>query len=144
MYTLILSERQKYRVLPTLLEAEELHLAQCNCPDDYEMLGRLREDIAELKAMLSKPPPKQCREQWRGYLLSPVKIQLQAPGAHAVTLPWPTPTKDPLRARRPSDRPSIGYHDAERGDCQVSVPLTHREVIRGESCMHNSKVQHEI
>ena len=70
MYTLILSERQKYRVLPTLLDVEELHLAQCECPDECEMLRRLRADIAELRAMLSKPPPKRCREQRRIYLLS--------------------------------------------------------------------------
>jgi len=69
MYTLILSERQKYRVLPTLLDVEELHLAQCECPDECEMLRRLRADIAELRAMLSKPPPKRCREQRRIYLL---------------------------------------------------------------------------
>lgn len=70
MHTRILSERQKYRVLPTLLEIEQLHLAQCECPDKCEMLRRLREDIAELRAMLSKPTPKQCREQRRIYLLS--------------------------------------------------------------------------
>jgi hypothetical protein len=68
MHTLISSERQKYRVLPTLLEVEELHLAQCECPDECEMLRRLREGIAELRVMLSKPPPKQCREQRRNYL----------------------------------------------------------------------------
>jgi hypothetical protein len=67
MYTPILSERQKYRVLPTLLEIEQLHLAQCEVPDNCEMLRR---HIAELRTMLSKPPPKQCREQRRSYLLS--------------------------------------------------------------------------
>ena len=70
MHTQILSERQKYRMLPTLLEVEELHVAQCECPDKCEMLRRLREDIAELRTMLSKPPPKQCRAQRRIYLLS--------------------------------------------------------------------------
>jgi len=65
MHTLTLSERQKYRVLPTLLEVEELHLAQCECPDRCEMMRRLREDIAELRAILGKPPPKQCRGQRR-------------------------------------------------------------------------------
>jgi hypothetical protein len=69
MHTLILSERQKYRTLPTLLEIEQLHLAQCECPDKCRILRRLREDIAELRTMLSKPPPKQCREQRRIYLL---------------------------------------------------------------------------
>ena len=57
MHTLILSERQKYRMLPTLLEIEKLHVAQCKCPDKCQMLRRLREDIAELRTMLSKPPP---------------------------------------------------------------------------------------
>ena len=70
MHTRILSERQKYRILPTLLEVEEMHLAQCECPDKCDTLRCLREDIAELKAMLSKPPPRQCREQRRIYLLS--------------------------------------------------------------------------
>ena len=69
MHTRILSERQKYRMLPTLLEVEKMHLAQCECPDTCEMLRRLREDIAELRAMLSKPPPKQCRKQRRIYPL---------------------------------------------------------------------------
>ena len=69
MHTLTLSERQKYRMLPTLLEIETLHVAQCECPDKCEMLRRLREDIAELRTMLSKPPPKQCREQRRIHLL---------------------------------------------------------------------------
>jgi hypothetical protein len=69
MHTLILSARQKYRALPTLLEIEQLHLAQCECPDKCQMLRRLREDIAELRTILSKPPPKQCREQRRIYLL---------------------------------------------------------------------------
>jgi hypothetical protein len=36
------------------------------------MLRRLREDIAELRAMVSKPPSKQCREQRRIYLLARV------------------------------------------------------------------------
>jgi len=70
MHTRILSKRQKYRILPTLLEVEELHLAQCESPDKCEMLRLLREDIAELRAMLSKPPPKQRREQRRIYLPS--------------------------------------------------------------------------
>lgn len=69
MHTLILSERQKYRALPTLLEIEQLYLAQCECPDERQMLHSLREDITELRAMLSKPPPKQCREQRRIHLL---------------------------------------------------------------------------
>lgn len=69
MYTPILSERQKYRVLPILLEIEQRHLAQCEVQDKCEMLRRLREDIAELRTMLSKPPPKQCREQRRICLL---------------------------------------------------------------------------
>lgn len=72
MHTLILSERQKYRMLPTLLEIEKLHVAQCECPDKCQMLRRLREDIAELRTMLSRPPPKQCREQRRSYLFSKV------------------------------------------------------------------------
>jgi hypothetical protein len=55
MHTPILSERQKHRILPTLLEIEELHVAHCQCPDRCEMLRRLREDIAELRAMLNKP-----------------------------------------------------------------------------------------
>jgi len=67
MYTPILSERQKHRMLPVLLEVEELHLAQCVCPEKCQMLRRLREDITELRAMLSKPPRKQCREQRRIY-----------------------------------------------------------------------------
>lgn len=70
MYTPILSERQKYRVLPTLLDIEKLHVAQCECPNKCQMLRRLREDIAELRTMLSKPPPKQCREQRSSYLFS--------------------------------------------------------------------------
>jgi hypothetical protein len=70
MHTLILSERQKYRMLPTLLEIEKLHVAQCECPDKCQMLRRLRKDIAELRTMLGKPPPKQCREQRRSYLFS--------------------------------------------------------------------------
>lgn len=70
MHTSILSDRQKYRMLPTLLEIEKLHVAQCECPDKCQMLRRLREDIAELRTMLSKPPPKQCREQRRSYLFS--------------------------------------------------------------------------
>jgi hypothetical protein len=70
MHTLIPSERQKYRTLPTLLEIEKLHVAQCECPDQCQMLRLLREDIAELRAMLSKPPPKQCREQRLINLLS--------------------------------------------------------------------------
>lgn len=69
MHTVIPSERQKYRTLPTLLEIEKLHVAQCECPDKCQMLRRLREDIAELRTMLSKPPT-QCREQRRSYLFS--------------------------------------------------------------------------
>ena len=65
MHTLIPSERQKYRTLPTLLEIEQRHLARCECPDKCQMLRRLREDIAELRTMLSRSPPKQCREQRR-------------------------------------------------------------------------------
>jgi hypothetical protein len=70
MHTLIPSERQKYRTLPTLLEIEKLHVAQCECPDKCQMLRRLREDIAELRTMLSRSPPKQCREQRRSHLFS--------------------------------------------------------------------------
>ena len=70
MHTPILSERQKHRILPTLLEIEKLHVAQCECPDKCQMLLRLREDIAELRTMLSTPPPKQCRDQRRIHLLS--------------------------------------------------------------------------
>jgi hypothetical protein len=46
------------------------HLAQCECPDKCQMLRRLREDIAELRTMLSRSPPKQCREQRRSHLFS--------------------------------------------------------------------------
>jgi hypothetical protein len=42
-----------------LLEIEELHVAQCECPDKCQMLRRLQEDIAELRRILGKPPPKQ-------------------------------------------------------------------------------------
>ena len=70
MHVPILSERQKYRVLPTLLEVEELHLAQCDCPDECPVLRRLREDTAELRAILSKPPPKRCRQPRRYYPFS--------------------------------------------------------------------------
>jgi len=61
MHIPILSERQKHRSLPVLLEIEQLHLAQCECPDKCQMLRRLREDIAELREILSKPQPSQCR-----------------------------------------------------------------------------------
>ena len=70
MRTPILSERQKHRTLPTLLEIEELHVAQCQRPDKCDMLRRLREDIAELRAMLSKPQSKQCRTPRRAYLFA--------------------------------------------------------------------------
>jgi hypothetical protein len=52
MHTKMLSERQLQRVLPTLLEVEALHVAQCECPERCDMLRRLREDITELKVHL--------------------------------------------------------------------------------------------
>lgn len=42
------SERQRQRALRTLLEVETLHVAQCECPENCDMLRRRREDIAEL------------------------------------------------------------------------------------------------
>jgi hypothetical protein len=54
MHTKILSERQLHRALPTLMEIEALHVAQCECPEKCDMLRRLREDITELKAHLDK------------------------------------------------------------------------------------------
>jgi ribosome biogenesis protein Tsr3 len=70
MHIPILSERQKHRALPVLLEIEELHVAQCECPDKCQMLRRLREDIAELRAILSKPQPRQSRRHRRAYQFS--------------------------------------------------------------------------
>jgi len=54
MHVKILSERQLRRALPTLLEVEALHVAQCECPDRCIMLRRLREDISEVRAHLEK------------------------------------------------------------------------------------------
>jgi hypothetical protein len=54
MHIKIPSERQLNRTLPTLLEIEALHIAQCECPDRCVMLARLREDIAEVRDYLSK------------------------------------------------------------------------------------------
>ncbi len=71
MHTQILSERQKHRSLRMLIEIEELHLAQCGCPDKCQMLRRLREDITELRAMLSKPPPEAMPRA------APPSVQLQ-------------------------------------------------------------------
>jgi hypothetical protein len=54
MHIKIPSERQLNRTLPILLEIETLHVAQCECPDRCVMLRRLREDIAEVRDLLSK------------------------------------------------------------------------------------------
>ena len=64
MHTKISSERQLRRALPTLLEVEALHVAQCECPDRCVMLRKLREDIAEVRAHLDKrrSRPSNCRD----------------------------------------------------------------------------------
>ena len=63
----ILSERQRRRALPTLLEVEALHVAQCECVDSCDMLRRLREDIAELRGHLKqrRSTPSKCRDSSR-------------------------------------------------------------------------------
>ncbi len=50
MNTRISSEPQKYRTLPTLLEIEEVHFANCKRPHKCQTLRHLREDIAELRS----------------------------------------------------------------------------------------------
>jgi hypothetical protein len=46
MHIPIRSERQRRRALRILLEVEELHVAQCECPETCKMLRELREEIA--------------------------------------------------------------------------------------------------
>jgi hypothetical protein len=61
MHIPIKPERQRRRALRVLLEVEEFHVAQCECPESCKMLRELREEIAWLRHQRHRKRFK-CRE----------------------------------------------------------------------------------